>query len=598
MPQDNLISVESSSSLMVLIIEDDKGLSRLIQKTLMKEGFKSEMVFTGQEAVARGEDRDTLLLMDYFLPDMTGKDVIKNLTDKNCYVPFIIMTGLGNEEIAVEMMKMGAKDYLVKGPGFMDMLPHVIRQVAKELEWEKELSSAQDALQDSEIKFRTLFNQASDAIFLLSPQKDSLKIEDVNLAALTMHGYTADELIGKPIAFLDDTDARKRLPGRLKRILAGKPVNFEAAHVRKDGSTFPVEVSAQLIHIGDNPYVLAIDRDISRRKLAETELLRKQSELSALYSISSSLGQTLNLNELFSIIFKTIKKLDLFKLKKMGAIFFVEDQRMKLVYQLGHCKDFVKKHEKMSVGDCLCGLAAQTGEIIISENSISDSRHTIIYEGISPHSHIIIPLIARNKVIGVLCLNLEVGSEIDEYKMILVRSIGNQIGIAMDNSMLFERTKISSLHDPLTGLANRRFLDIILEKSFENAKRFKRPFSIILIDIDHFKDFNDTHGHVEGDKLLIKLAGVLIKETRAIDFVVRYGGEEFLILLNEVELSKAFEIAEAKRKAVKARTAVTVSLGVTSYHAGIQNIQELINKADNALYKAKQKGKDQTEASV
>jgi diguanylate cyclase (GGDEF)-like protein/PAS domain S-box-containing protein len=593
-----MITEEITETLKVLIVEDDKGLNRLIQKKLSKEGFKTEMVYSGIEAISQCKTPNTLLLMDYFLPDMTGKEIIKRLTDKKCYVPFIIITGMGNEEIAVEMMKMGAKDYLVKGPGFIDMLPHVIKQVTKELEWDKERVSAEDMLQESEDKFRSLFNQASDSIFLLSPVKDGLKIEDVNQAVLSMHGYSREELIGKPISYLDNHESTKLIPERLKRLMNGEKINFEAVHIRKDGSTFPVEISAHLIHIGGRPYVLSIDRDITRRKIDESELLKKQSQQTALYTLSSALAQTLNLNKLLSIIFETIASLGLFDLLKKGVIFFIEDNRMKLVYQVGHSQEFIKAHDKMLIGDCLCGIAARTGESIISKDSGSDSRHTLWFSDIAAHGHIIIPLKARNKIIGVLCLYLKADFDINENELYLIQSIGYQISMAIDNSILYERTKTFSLHDHLTGLPNRRFLDIMLERSFENAKRFKRSFSIIMIDIDDFKGYNDTHGHIAGDKLLVALADVLLRETRAIDLIVRYGGEEFLILLNEVELSKAFEIAEEKRKLIKSKTGITASLGVTSFHAGINNSTELIHKADIALYKAKQKGKDQTEASV
>lgn len=119
-----------------------------------------------------------------------------------------------------------------------------------------------------------------------------------------------------------------------------------------------------------------------------------------------------------------------------------------------------------------------------------------------------------------------------------------------------------SLHDPLTGLANRRFMEIQLEKSFQAARRYGEGLSVIMLDIDHFKIYNDTHGHPEGDRLLAKIATVLQKEMRASDYVFRYGGEEFLVLVPNTGLKKACDAAERLRSAVEAEAGVTISLDV------------------------------------
>ncbi|MBI5666268.1 MAG: PAS domain S-box protein [Nitrospirae bacterium] len=145
-----------------------------------------------------------------------------------------------------------------------------------------ERKTAEDALRESETKFRTLFNQASDSIFLLSFTPDGLIIEDTNDAASIMHGYSREEMIGKSIVFLDDPGTSKQARSRTNRLQKGETLSFEGRHMRKDGSTFPVDVSAQLIHIGENPYVLAIDRDITERKQVEENLLKHQEQLEEL----------------------------------------------------------------------------------------------------------------------------------------------------------------------------------------------------------------------------------------------------------------------------------------------------------------------------
>jgi PAS domain S-box-containing protein len=139
---------------------------------------------------------------------------------------------------------------------------------------------AQQELQESEERFSALFNQASDCIILLDPSQGADPvIVDANISACTMHGYTHEELIGKPMSFLNDPDGAKRVSERVEQMMSGKQLTFEAGHVRKDGLTFPVEVSAQLIHIGGKPYIQAIERDITKRKKTEEVLWKYAKDL-------------------------------------------------------------------------------------------------------------------------------------------------------------------------------------------------------------------------------------------------------------------------------------------------------------------------------
>ena len=234
---------------------------------------------------------------------------------------------------------------------------------------------------------------------------------------------------------------------------------------------------------------------------------------------------------------------------------------------------------------------------MISGDSSEDLRHTIRYPEISPHGHICIPLKATNRTIGVLYLYLSAGFDIDEGKKKMLLAIGNQIGIAIENARLYEETKLLSLHDPLTGLANRRLMDIVVERSFAKVKRYSSPISALMLDIDYFKKFNDTYGHIAGDGLLVDIAKILLGEVRDVDLVVRYGGEEFLVLLAETDLQKAQEVAERIRSTIEKEKGITVSLGVSAYQQRMSR-EDLIHKADEALYQAKQKGRNRVEISI
>ncbi|KPJ99929.1 MAG: hypothetical protein AMK71_08910 [Nitrospira bacterium SG8_35_4] len=328
---------------------------------------------------------------------------------------------------------------------------------------------------------------------------------------------------------------------------------------------------------------------------AERTIAESQKELSILYEVSKAISQTIDLDKLFTIIFDTITGIDTLTIEKKGGIFFIEGDRLRLVSHVGFPEVLVDYHKNLRIGSCLCGLAAQNREVIISSNCTTDKRHTIAYPGMPQHGHIIIPLKARGMVKGILCLYLPPDITVDDGTVKLLYSLGNQIGVAIDNARLYEETKKYSLRDPLTGLANRRMMHIVFDRSLNRAKRFREPFSVIMLDIDNFKEYNDTHGHSEGDRLLVELAGLIVHETREIDLVVRYGGEEFIVLLAETDLDEACEVAERMRSTIEKKCATTISLGVSSFHENMLTKDELIKDVDEALYRAKKRGKNRVE---
>jgi diguanylate cyclase (GGDEF)-like protein len=158
--------------------------------------------------------------------------------------------------------------------------------------------------------------------------------------------------------------------------------------------------------------------------------------------------------------------------------------------------------------------------------------------------------------------------------------------------------------DDLTGLFNQRYFYSQITKEIERAKRHKRPLSILLIDIDMFKDFNDIYGHWEGDFVLKKIGEIIMKSVRDIDMAFRYGGEEFTVILPETKYEDAIIVAERIRKAVAQNifypftldglpyvVSKTVSIGITEFHME-DDMKSLIKRVDNAMYQAKRAGRN------
>ena len=399
-----------------------------------------------------------------------------------------------------------------------------------------------------------------------------------------------------------------------------KPRIEEFSFVRKDGSRFPGEINATVAvnEKGQPESLIAVVRDISGRKLAESEtsrqseeLAERNSELKALYEISQAATGAHDTGELISRVLGSVSELrHLFKARPEAGIFLIEGERMRLAgHTGGHSEQFVGLHDDMKIGDCLCGRGAETGEIIISESSRTDPRHHIHDPDQKDHGHIIVPLKVDNAILGVLYLYLPAGSvKISERRLNLLRSIGTRIATAIENVQLHEKTRELSLHDPLTGLANRRLMALELGKAMARSKRTASPFSVVMLDLDYFKAYNDHFGHASGDNLLVGLSDLIRNEIRQIDLGVRYGGEEFLIILPDTGMAEALEVAERIRAKTNATdfactesmdtTGITVSLGVATWDAGIASEDILIARADTALYRAKTNGRNRVESWI
>lgn len=160
-----------------------------------------------------------------------------------------------------------------------------------------------------------------------------------------------------------------------------------------------------------------------------------------------------------------------------------------------------------------------------------------------------------------------------------------------------------AITDPVTGLTNHRFFQERVREEFDRANRHNRSFSLLMIDVDYFKAFNDRYGHPAGDQALFKLAQILKKATRMADTISRYGGEEFTMILPETGRTAALEVAERIRKDMEEtiidpvhRHTFTFSIGLATFPQDAADVETLIFKADQALYQAKQKGRNRVEA--
>lgn len=213
--------------------------------------------------------------------------------------------------------------------------------------------------------------------------------------------------------------------------------------------------------------------------------------------------------------------------------------------------------------------------------------------------HLCVPMAAQGEVLGIISLSAD--EAITKGDRAIAQAVTEQLSLALANLRLQETLRTQSLNDPLTGLFNRRYLEASLEREVQRAERRNLPLSVLMLDIDHFKRFNDTHGHEAGDALLAQFGALLGRIVRDEDVACRYGGEEFTVLLQEADaqhaLTRAGEICAAVRALeVQHRRQmlgpVTVSIGIATLRQHAGSPEELLRLADRALYAAKHAGRD------
>ncbi len=269
----------------IVVVEDDNALNTLIQKTLQKSNYQTRGFYTGNEAIdwlKSNNSNSLLLLLDYQLYEMSGEQLIKILRKDNIEIPFVIITGHGDEKTAVEMMKLGALDYMIKDSSFIDLLPTVMQQVINHLDIENKLSESQRALKKSEEKYRSIFENIQDVYFELSVKGDILEISP---SVENMLSHKKDDIINQSL-FADKNEETKFL-----NLLQNKGAisDYEIYLSKENGQKIPTSFTCKYLYDqqGNPRKIIGTIRNISERKQAE-EVIRHSEERYRILAENSS----------------------------------------------------------------------------------------------------------------------------------------------------------------------------------------------------------------------------------------------------------------------------------------------------------------------
>lgn len=327
------------------------------------------------------------------------------------------------------------------------------------------------------------------------------------------------------------------------------------------------------------------------------KLYRKIKLTNKAHEVVNRLQSEFDLQNISRTITESVRKLT----PSVSAVLWVvENERVMPVWIDGkHHPELMPQEGYCLSEGSITSLAVKSKQVESVPDTMKDKRITEKYEEFK--SYLFVPLKARDKVVGVLTCYGARSYAYTEEQIELITVLAAQVGVLIENASLYRELQEATLRDPGTGLYNYRYFYQELSRRFELAKAEVRPMSIAILDIDHFKKYNDTYGHVVGDEVLRQVAQVIQKAVGKQGVVARYGGEEFALLL-DASLYEAKGIVEGIRRELHFHKfqyqgytvqGVTVSVGVASYPDHDQNEKELLEKADQAMYwGAKQRGRD------
>jgi len=508
-----------------------------------------------------------------------------------------VLTGL----LSAEVVEFGGESYVVTA-----------------IEDITERKHAEEALGETHEQLAALSMAARDAIIMMD---DEGRVSFWNTAAERMFGYSQSEVLGKdlhgllaPPGYVEK--ARQALPswrqsGQGNAI--GKTLELLARC--KDGVTVPVELSLSSSHWKGRWNAVGIIRDISERHRAEDEVREAHAKLSRLVvelekrdfqnSVLSEMRQLLQAcsttEETGPVVAHSVSKLfpDL-----QGALLLLSPSKTDLeaVVRWGGFPDDAA--ENVFAPEACWGL--RRGVPWFAEDP-GDGLACPHLKQTPPPVYACLPLVANTEVLGLLHVRQKPAARKDDARRVLgdleeiSRMLCELLSLSIANVQLRETLSHQSIRDPLTGLFNRRYFEEALQRELARASRNGQPVTVVMADVDQFKQFNDRHGHAAGDTVLAGLAGLLNTNIRDTDVACRYGGEEFALVLAELNLENGVKRVEKLRQAVKTLTVtcggrqlgpVTLSFGVAAYPEHGTKPEEVLGAADTALYTAKRLGRD------
>lgn len=463
----------------ILIVDDEPSFRSVLVELLIDSGYVVAGAESAEGALSMMEQcRYHIIFSDLRMPGMDGISFLGEVKRRDPSVEVIMVTSYTSVSSAIEALRLGAYDYLIKPLDDVAQVLAVIKRVSEKLSLEEE---KRRLLEDLQKKNRELEES----------QKKVLQYS-MDIVAL----YAAEKEI---LAGLDLAEVYRRAVGGLSKLVGLRPALFWS--LSESGERLVPEAQSGLERI-ENPH------------------------------------WTIHLSD----------------------------------------------------------------PLISPNGSIPSDLKEALISKVAAGSALFHPVFGHQKLFGLLALFDPQREAFTKREQEILSRFSSSVAIAIENARLYESVKRLAIRDGLTGLYNRRYFEETLKSEVLRASRYKQPVTLIFIDVDHFKNYNDSQGHLRGDEVLKQVGRLIVKRVRETDIACRYGGEEFTVILPSTDKTNAKKVAEEIRERVAAwpfpareqqpEGTLTISLGIAAYPADAKAEEALVKAADAALYRAKQRGRN------
>jgi diguanylate cyclase (GGDEF)-like protein len=332
------------------------------------------------------------------------------------------------------------------------------------------------------------------------------------------------------------------------------------------------------------------------------ETARQTQELHIFHDVAKALTSSLDLDSILQTI---LEKMAEYFQPDTWSLLMVDEQKAELYFAIavGQASEALK-NVRLKVGEGIAGHVAKFGEKLVVPDVRADQRFARRIDEITQletQSIICMPLRSKLRVLGVIQLvNVDLAHFTHEEEFFL-QALCDYASIAIENARSVEKIQELTITDDCTGLYNARHLYKTLEQEVYRSARFGYEFSVLFIDLDHFKQVNDTHGHLIGSKLLAEIGYLIKAQLRLIDFAFRYGGDEFVVLLPQTSKDSALVVARRLRDSLRAscfckeeglNLNVRASMGLATYPHDAKSPHDIIRQADEMMYMVKNTSRD------
>ncbi|MGE5586454.1 MAG: diguanylate cyclase [Bacillota bacterium] len=499
-------------------------------------------------------------------------------------------------------------------------------------------------LSESEAKYRQLIENASDGMFVVDPDGT---ITYVNEPFAAMLGCGSHELVGRKLFDVVAGTCHDEVAAALSPGAASSDCQMLDVELTGDGGrSVCCQINMSVIDREGAPSAIqGVVRDITQRRQLEEELRRQTeearrfaAEMMSIYRVGVATTSVLDLSALLEVMYEQVAAI-IGNESFFVALFDEQAQEIRFEILVDHGVRVASFTRPYPTGKGLTEWVIRSGKPLFIRDSSTDMEHVpteAIMLGDKPLSVIAVPLSVQKSVIGVMSVQ-SYTQRFEEDHVRIMSTIGTQAAIAIENARLYRELKaknelleksetelkrvnarldrqlaeVTRLHriaerlaitDSVTGLFNHRHFQERLTEELARCERYGRYLSLLMVDIDDFKQYNDVLGHPAGDAALKAVARLLTRSVRSTDIVARYGGEEFVVILLEAQKAHALRVAEKIRARIEAYPfphedqipsgRVTVTVGVATYPADARTKKDLIYLADMACYRGKREGRN------